>query len=204
VANKSKTIIGIVGGICSGKSTVSAELSKLGCAIIKADDIAHGFLNYPDVKQNIIEIFGDLILDNTGCIDRKKLASAAFDDRKKLELLNEIIHPLVMAEVEQQIALFNEDDAAKAIVLDIPLLLEVGWDKKCDTIIFVRCDEAKRVENAEISGFLTAKELKKRENFQISLDSKAAVAENTIDNIADLSALAKQVAILFPKIVKTR
>lgn len=197
-----KPIIGILGGIGSGKSTVAAEFGKLGCAVISADDIAHNVLDEQDIQQKVVKTFGDSILTADGKIDRRKLANLAFLDSDKIGRLNSIVHPAVMSEVERRITRFNGDNSIKAIVLDIPLLVEVGWDKRCDRLIFVRCEEEKRYQNAAKSGFLTPDELKKREIFQISLDIKAALAENTIDNSADVPSLAEQVTNLFPDIIK--
>jgi dephospho-CoA kinase len=199
---KRKPIIGILGGIGSGKSAVAAEFGNLGCAVIDADTIAHQLINEPDIREQIVEFFGNSVLGVDGKVDHCKLARAAFADAEKIEKLNSIVHPTVLAEVEKKIEEIQKNSEAKAIVLDMPLLAEVGWNKRCDVLIFVECDEEKRLKRAEKSGFLSPDELKKRENFQISLDSKAAIAENTIDNNSDLSDLARQVAEIFPEIVR--
>lgn len=197
-----KPIIGILGGIGSGKSTVAAEFGKLGCAVIDADKIAHRLLDEPDIREKIISIFRTGVLDKDGRIDRRKLAQAAYSRVEDLSNLTGILHPPVLAEIERQVQQLQEDTTIKAIVLDMPLLAEVGWDKRCDTLVFVRCDQKKRVKRAEKMGLFGPDELKKRENFQISLDRKAVIAENTVDNNSDLSALARQVAEIFPKIVR--
>jgi len=199
---KRKPIIGIAGGIGSGKSTVAAEFGKLGCAVIDADEIAHRLLNELGTKEQIVEFFGGGVLGIDGKVDHGKLAKAAFSDAEKIGKLNRVVHPAVMAEIERKIEEIQETSQAKAIVLDIPLLVEVGWDKRCDTLIFVKCDREKRLERTGKNALLGPEELKKRENFQISLDTKAAIAENTVDNNSDLSALARQVAEIFPKIVR--
>ena len=91
-----KPVIGILGGIGSGKSTVAAEFAKLGCKVIDADEIAHELLNEPSVKEKLLDIFGQDILDSSDKIDRKKLAEIVFTDKKKIASLNSIIHPLVL------------------------------------------------------------------------------------------------------------
>jgi dephospho-CoA kinase len=197
-----KLVIGILGGIGSGKSTVAAEFGKLGCAVIDADKIAHKLLDEAETREKIFSVFGKNISNKNDKIDRHKLAQAAFRGAEELEKLAGILHPPVLAEVERQVQQLQEDTTIKAIVVDMPLLAEVGWDKRCDTLIFVHCDEEKRLKRAEKIGLFEPDELKKRENFQISLDRKASIAENIVNNNSDLSALARQVAEIFPKIVR--
>jgi dephospho-CoA kinase len=192
-----KPIIGILGGIGSGKSTVAAEFAKLGCKVINADEIAHKLLNTLEVKKQIISLFGKDILDNAGKIHREKIAEIVFSDAEKLSSLDNIIHPLVLAQVEQLIAQYNRQDSVKAIVLDMPLLMEVGWDKRCDKLIFVDCPWHIRADRAKKMRGFDENQLKNRENFQISLDNKANIADNTINNGFGFEALVKQVADIF-------
>lgn len=196
-----KPIIGILGGVASGKSTAAAEFAKLGCKIIDADKIAHELLERKDVKEKVVSVFGEGILDSAGNIDRKKLGDIVFADAGKLSLLNKIIHPLVLGRAEQLIEQYNRENQVKAIVLDMPLLVEVGWAKRCDKLIFVDCRRQLRVDRAKKIGIMTKNQLKIRENSQISLDSKTAITDNTIDNNSDFSGLAKQVADIFSRIV---
>ena len=192
-----KPIIGIMGGICSGKSTAAAEFAKLGCKVIDADKIAHNLLDKEDIKDKIVGIFGEDVLDSVGKIDKKKLADIVFADTDKLSSLNEIIHPFVLERAEELIKQYNRDNQVKAIVLDMPLLAEVGWDKRCDKLIFVDCERSLRIKRAKKKGIFDENQLKIRENFQISLDKKVSIADNSIDNNSGFSALAKQVTEIF-------
>ena len=192
-----KLIIGILGGVGSGKSTVAAEFAKLGCAVIDADRIAHRLLEKKAVKEKVISLFGDGILDSAGKIDHEKLAMIVFADADKLRSLNSIIHPIVLKHTEQLIKRYNRQNQVKAIVLDMPLLVEVGWARRCDKLIFVDCRRRLRADRAKKMGILGENQFKIRENFQISLDSKADLADNIIDNNSDFSALARQVADIF-------
>ncbi len=197
-----KPIIGILGGICSGKSTVAAEFAKLGCKVIDADKIVHNLLDKEDIKDKIVGIFGEDVLDSVGKIDKKKLADIVFADTDKLTSLNKIIHPFVLERAEKLIEKYNGQSHVKAIVLDIPLLAEVGWDKKCDKLIFVDCKRELRIKRAKKKGIFDKNQLKIRENFQISLDNKVAITDNTIDNNSGFSALAKQIADIFSCIIE--
>jgi len=192
-----KPIIGILGGIGSGKSTVAQEFAKLGCKVIDADKIAHKLLEQPAVKDSIIKLFGDSILEPTGKVNRKKLGEIVFSGDNKLRSLNQIIHPHVLKEAEELIGQYNRQDQVRAIVLDMPLLVEVGWAKRCDKLVFVDCKPELRASRAKKIGIFDENQLKIRENLQISLDNKARLTDNTVDNNSDFAALAGQVADIF-------
>jgi len=196
-----KPIIGIAGGIGSGKSTVAAEFAELGCAVIDADKIAHELLDEPDVYGQIVGAFGRQILNRENKIDSSKLAEVVFSGPDNVSRLNSIIHPPVLVRIERLIRQLNRRDAVKAIVLDIPLLFEAGWEKRCDRLIFIDCNEALRAERVKKMGLFDENQLKSRENFQISLDKKAERCDNTIDNNSGFEALATQVTGIFTNIV---
>jgi len=197
-----KPIIGILGGICSGKSSVAAEFAKLGCKVIDADEIAHELLGKKALRDKITATFGKAVLDSAGKIDRLKLADIAFSDGGKLALLNSIIHPAVLARAEKLIEQYSRNTRVKAIVLDMPLLVEVGWDKRCDKLVFVACDRQLRIDRAKKMGLFGENQFRMRENFQISLDNKARLSDNIVDNNSGFSLLARQVAKTFSYIVK--
>ncbi len=206
-------MIGILGGVGSGKSTVAAEFAKLGCKVIDADEIAHELLDEPTVKEKVVGLFGRTILDSTEKIDREKLADLVFADagnqkseignqksESALCLLSSVLHPLVLQRAQELIKQYDCQNQVKAIVLDMPLLVEVGWLKRCDKLIFVDCRQKLRLDRAKKMGF-DKNQVKIRENFQISLDNKIAIADNTINNNSDFSALAKQVTDIFSYVV---
>jgi dephospho-CoA kinase len=199
-ATGKKPIIGILGGIGSGKSAVAVEFAKLGCKVIDADKIAHELLDEPDVKARIVNLFGRAILDSAGIIVREKLAEVVFTDADKLSSINEILHPIVLQRAEELIKKYNSQNQVRAIILDMPLLVEVGWDKRCDKLIFVNCEKKLRLNRAKKLGF-DKNQVKIRENFQISLDNKADLADNTVENNSDFSALARQVTDIFSYIM---
>ena len=195
-----KPIIGILGGIGSGKSTVAAEFAKLGCKVIDADRIAHELLDRNTVKEKIVGLFGEAVLDSSGRIEHKKLAGVVFSDGDKLASLNGVIHPLVLERAEELIEQYNQQNQVRAIVLDMPLLVEIGWAGRCDRLIFVDCEQKIRAERAKKKDF-DKNQIKIRENFQISLDNKVSLADNMIENNSDFSALVRQVADIFSDIV---
>ena len=198
-----KLIIGILGGIGSGKSSVAAEFAKLGCAVIDADRIAHQLIDTERIVRQIREVFGAEVFDADGNIDRAALGERTFENSENVAKINDILHPEVLIKCGQLIAEYNNADI-KAIILDLPLLIEVGWDKKCDILIFVDCPESIRAARTEKKARLSKKLLKKRENFQISLDNKLKIAHYTINNHSDLSALADQVVRIFSIITNNK
>ena len=197
-----KPLIGIIGGIASGKSTVAAEFGKLGCAVIDADMIVHELLREDKVRDEVVQLFGPEVLNACGELDRKRLATIVFADTKRLSALNKVIHPRVLRRTEELIAQYNQDSHTQAIVLDMPLLIEVGWADRCDRVIFVECDRSRRVERARTEGLLDSREIEIRENLQISLDKKAGLADNIVDNNSDFSTLVRQIKRIFSEIAK--
>ncbi len=196
-----KPVIGIIGGIASGKTTVAREFGKLGCEVIEADKLAHEQLEKDEVKENVKEEFGEEVLEN-GNIDKKKLAEKVFSDPAKIKRLNGIIHPPVLQRTSELIKEYQSRNDVKGIVLDMPLLAEVGWDKNCDFVIFVDADEEIRRKRVRKSGKIDEKSLKNRENLQFLLDKKVSIADYIIENNSGLSELVRQVAGLFSKIKK--
>lgn len=204
---KKKPIIGVLGGIASGKSTVAAEFGKLGCAVINADEIVHELLNEPEIQLEIIAVFGQAILEADGKTSRSKLAEASFSDERKLTCLNRVLHPPVLARTERLINRYERNPKVRAVVLDMPLLVEVGWEKRCDRLIFVKCEEEKRLErlkNPARSRFFNKNQLKIREKFQIPLDKKESIADYIVDNNSDFSALVRQITGIFNNIMDGR
>jgi len=199
---KKKLIVGILGGIGSGKSTVAAEFAKLGCAVINADKIAHELLLDEDVKRQLIDAFGEGISGKNGLINHAKLADKIFKSDKNVARINDIIHPLVFDRTNKLIEQYKGQEKTQLIVLDAPLLVEAGWAQMCDKLVFIDCDPKIRAQRAEKKGLGGENQLKKREKFQISLDTKAKLAHYTICNNSGLSDLADQVACIFSTLTR--
>jgi dephospho-CoA kinase len=196
-----KKIIGILGGIGSGKSAVAAEFARLGCGVIDADAIVGDLLTDEKVKSRLKKALGAEIIGEGGEIDRCIMAGIVFKSKENVETTNSIIHPLVFEQTNLLIDKYNHCEDIKAIVLDMPLLAEVGWAKKCDKLVFVAASEANRASRAGKKELKTEKNLKNRQNFQNSLDSKAEIAHYTVNNNSNLSDLADQVVRIFTIII---
>ncbi len=199
-----KKIIGLLGGIASGKSTVAGCFAKLGCAVIEADALAHAVLEKEDIKEQVVCLFGKHIMDAEGRINRKSLAQLVFSEKAALDALNALIHPPVMAEIQRLIAVYQQQPQVKAVVLDVPLLAEAGGLELCDVLVFVEAEAEIRRQRWQKNGRFDENELKKREKFQISLDKKKSLAHYTLSNNSDASEVAGQVAQLFSSIIDSR
>jgi len=193
-------LIGLLGGIGSGKSTVARIFEKLGCARIDADTLAHEVLETSEVKKTIVRRWGEGILLQDGRVNRKAVADIVFRDAEELSFLNGLILPRAFELVRKAVFEARNQGKVKAIVLDAPLLAEVGWDRECDILVFVDCDNSKRTTRLLARAGLDEKQLAAREKFQISLDKKARMAYYVINNNADFSALESQVGCVFSKI----
>ncbi len=191
-------VIGLLGGIGSGKSTAAGCFERLGCAVLDADAIAHQVLEEREILQQIVVRFGPDVLGEDGRIDRTKLADAVFDSKENVEALNHIVHPSVLARCEAMLCRYRRQ--GRSVVVDMPLLAEVGWEKHCDVLVFVDCPEAIRIQRILQKRPMDAREQKKREKFQISLDKKKRMAQYIVQNNSEESELAKQVEKVFSAI----
>lgn len=180
-------VIGLTGGIASGKSFVAKLLADLGAAVIDADDIGHEVLLQPLVSRRLVQEFGDEILEpnsNPQVIDRKILGKIVFGDdpisQRRLEKLETIVHPLIHAESIRKLrSIKNRPNPPKAIVVDAPLLLEAKWEPMCDVIIFVDTPRDVRLDRARARGW-TDEHFQNREDTQLSMDEKRQAATHVV------------------------
>jgi dephospho-CoA kinase len=146
-------VIGLVGKIAAGKSTVAKHFAARGASCIDADAIAHEVLAEPDVRAAIVDRFGPDVLDAKGLVHRPALAERVFGPTaahaEDLAALEGIVHPRVHRRISQALDAFRAAEPAdslekKVVVLDVPLLLRAGWADACDRIVHVTCDEGAR------------------------------------------------------------
>ena len=189
-------IIGIVGGVASGKSLVAAELARLGAGLLDADQAGHDVLRLPQIEAALCERWGEEIRGPDGLIDRGRLAKIVFADPpggpRQRQYLEQLTHPEIGRLLKQRAEAMAT--AGKAVaVLDAPLLLEAGWDKICDHLIFVDAPRQVRLDRALARGW-NEEEFSAREAAQQSLDSKRSLAESVIDNSQSLEPTRVQLA----------
>lgn len=192
-------VLGLLGGIAAGKTTVARMLAGLGARVVSADAIGHAALADPAVRDRIAARWGPAVLDPAGRVDRGRLAGQVFADPAEVAALEALTHPAILAEMQRQIAQARAAGAT-AIVLDAPLLVEVEFDRLCDCLVFVDCPDGVRRARAAQRGWDPA-ELARRERLQRPLDAKRARARFVIDGNASLETTLRQVQELWQEIL---
>lgn len=206
VTNIQIPIVGLVGGIGSGKSTVIRHVQGLHFEIINADDIAHELLETDRVRSAVLERFGESILDESGTVNRKSLGRLVFGETEEHRMnrqdLEKILHPEIRSRVEEMIrqvrpssdsgGTTRKDGTAgtDVIILDAALLLEAGWDSVCDAVIFIDTPVEVRQERVQRNRGWSADELPKREALQMSIAEKRARSQYIVDNSGSLKESA--------------
>ncbi len=187
-----KAVIGLAGGIGSGKSTVARAFAELGCYVSDSDAQAHAALNEPEVVAEIRDWLGDEVIDKQGRPDRRAIGRKVFGHPEAVERLNGLIHPRVHAMRHAEIARIADDPAVPAIVLDTPLLFEADVADECDAIVFVDAPlDVRRQRVAESRGW-DAEELERRQSHQMGLQKKRGRCDYVIANGRDQSDLREQ------------
>jgi len=198
---KASLVVGLLGGIASGKSLVAAQFAQLGCAVVDADAIVHELLRKPAIRRAIRERFGDAVMDASGEVDRRALAERVFSSREDLQALDGIVHPETCRRIEAAVAKARRGRAA-AVILDAPLILEKGLDNLCDYLVYIRVpDEVRRRRAARNRGW-AASEVARREASQISLKTKQKRADYVIDNRTSPEHTFEQVRTILSHMVK--
>jgi len=199
-AKRIKPIIGLVGGIGAGKSSVARILQSLGAAVIDSDLLAHEELADPGVIATLRGWWGDMVCPAQE-VDRKALAAIVFDDPRELDRLEKLLYPGIHRRRERLVEKFNGDPAVRAIVLDAPKLYEAGLGDYCDAVVFVEADRSVRVRRVADSRGWSEVELRRRENLQNSLDTKRANADHVVINHSSLDRLRTDVERIFSSVL---
>jgi len=192
-------VIGLVGGIGAGKSSVAKILAELGCVVSDSDAQARAALRDPRIKDPILKWWGERVLDRQGEIDRAAVAQIIFADPVERRRLESIVHPWVEARRRELFA--HAKPEAPALVIDAPLLLEAGLDRECDAILYVEADRPTRLARLAATRGWNPQELGKREQSQLPLDEKRRRADHIVQNNGDLSELTLQVRRVLDQIV---
>jgi dephospho-CoA kinase len=192
-------VLGIVGGLAGGKSTVAGLLAARGAAVIDADRIGHEVLERAEVRAALCCAFGEGILDAKGHVERRRLAEAVFGDGERVEKLNGIVHPPILEEIRERVEEIKRLRRAPLIVLDAALLVETGLHEElCEALLYVDTPQPLRRERARNGRQMPPEQFDKRAQAQMAPEEKRTLADYIVTNGGSLEELETQIGKLWP------
>jgi len=196
--------VGLTGGIGTGKSTVAGMLRELGCHVFEADKIAHRLIEPGGAAYaEVVREFGVGILSPDGRVDRTKLAAIVFADPARLVRLNAVIHPLVLAAHDQDLAALEQAEPHAIGVIEAALLIEAGYHKKVDCLVVTWCtpeQQLARLTQKDSGRGLTLEQARQRIALQMPLAETLRLADEEIDCSGSLEFTRQQVEALVAKL----
>lgn len=192
-------VIGIVGGIGSGKSTVARVFASLGCVVSDSDAEAKALLETPEVRGLLLVRWGEGVLGGDARIDRASVGRIVFGDPAERAWLESVIHPRLHAMRADRLA-EAVSSGATGFVIDAPLLFEAGLEGECDAVVFVECPREERLRRVMESRGWDADELGRREKAQWSLDEKRRRSDYSVINAGDRASMEAGVREVFDQI----
>ena len=194
-------VIGLTGGIGTGKSEVARLFGEFGAHVIDADTLGHSaYLPHSEIWEEVVKAFGYGVLLPDGEIDRKKLGGIVFNDPEELTKLNRIMHP----RMGQMVANMIKEEDADVVVVEAALLLEAGWDKLVDEVWCTEASEEIVINRLKVRSGLSREEAQKRINAQMSTKERKLRSQVMIENNGDLAELTKVVGQIWESRVKTK
>ncbi len=189
-------VIGIVGGVASGKSQAARFFEELGAKVLDGDRAGHEVLRQPEVIEAARGRWGEEILDADGQIIRQKVAKIVFAPNpaaaEELRFLEELSHPRISEILQRQLCELNDDGQTNVTVIDAALLLKAGWDRFCDVVVFIDVPRQIRKARAAARGW-DASQFYHRECTQESIETKRSRADFIIDNAGSPDELKQQI-----------
>ncbi len=197
-------VIGLTGGIGTGKSEVARLLQSLGAAVISADEVGHeAYAPNSESWREVVDTFGKEILQPSGEIDRQKLGAIVFSDPQQLEKLNAIMHPRMARMVADRIQVLR-DQGASTVVVEAALLFEAGWDSLVDEVWTTDSSVESVVERLQARNGMDEKEARRRIDSQMDPAERIERSALVVDNSSDVSALEQTVMALWENRVSVR
>jgi dephospho-CoA kinase len=194
-------IVGLTGGVASGKSTVSQVFREEGVYLIDADQIARELVQpHTPAWQELIKLFGEEILQKDGSIHRKKLAALVFSHPKKRGLLNQLLHPRIKEERRRRVREIGQRDPEAIVVIDAALLVETGDYREMDWLIVVHATEAQQMERLEKRDGMDREEARRIISAQMPLEEKLKVADRVIRNGGSIDETKREARKVFQEL----
>lgn len=196
-------IVGLTGGVASGKTAASQFLKEEGAYIIDADQIARELVQpHKPAWNELIRAFGKEILQEDGSIHRKKLAEKVFADPKQRKRLNQILHPRIKEEMGRRTKEIGQKDPKAIVVIDAPLLVELGDHQEMDKLIVVTSTQTQQIERLKDREGIGPEEAQKILSSQMPLGEKVKLADFVIGNEGSLEETKKRVREVFKELRK--
>ena len=195
-------LIGLTGAPAAGKSTVAALLREAGCAVVDVDALGHRALAVPAVRDRVVDILGESVLDGSGALDRRAVARVVFADPEALRRVEDVVHPRVRGMLRDEVEAAR-DAGARAVVLDVALLFEGDLASACDLTVAVDAPEHTRVARAAARGW-DEDELRRRQAGQLAPDEKRARADRILVNDGDVARLRERALALLADVAPAR
>ncbi len=197
-------VIGLTGGIGTGKSEVARIFQELGAVLINADQIGHqAYTPHSEIWQEVVKAFGEEILQPNGEIDRKKLGSIVFADPDQLTRLNRIMHPRMARIVAQQVQELREQ-GADVVVVEAALLFVAGWDSLVGEVWSTESPENLVIKRLQSRSGLSQEEARKRIDSQMSAEERKSRSQVVVDNSGDLAELERVVRSIWDRRVNAK
>jgi dephospho-CoA kinase len=191
-------LVGLTGGLASGKTFVGHALAELGCHLIEADALGHQvLLPGAEAYDAVVNEFGEEILDEDRYIVRRKLGALVWDNPERLAKLNSIVHPAVIAREQQIMSEFGKRDPAVNVVVEAAMLVETGSYRRFDRLIVVVCTFEQQVERAMKRVAYSKEEVLARLRRQLPLEEKVRVADYVIDTSGTKENTVDQVKTVY-------
>jgi dephospho-CoA kinase len=192
-------VIGLLGGIGSGKSEVARLLREAGAIVLSGDGAGHEALRQPALKEEIVERFGKEVLDEQGDINRRKLGGIVFSNTDERRALEAIVHPWIKRRLKEELDVARSRPDVPLIVLDAAIMIEAGWDDLCDELVFIEVPRELRLERIFRQRGWLEKEVDAREQAQLPLTEKAQRANTIVTNAGSPDDLRRQIHALLER-----
>jgi dephospho-CoA kinase len=186
-------VIGVTGGVGSGKSAFAGELAKLGASTLDADIVANRLVNEdPVIRAGLRKAFGENVFDGSGILKKKELAARVFSDPAELKTLDGIVWPALVREIERAARDHRKSGEAVPLVVDMAVLYEAGCEGLFDAVVAVEAPMEKRIQWLMKSRGWDEAEIRRRMAAQMDVSEKSARADRTIRNTGDLGNLSRE------------
>ncbi|MBI4342109.1 MAG: dephospho-CoA kinase [Candidatus Omnitrophica bacterium] len=197
-------VIGVTGGVGTGKSTVARMFARHGAVVLDADRIAHDLIAPPrPAWRELIRTFGRGVLRGDGTVDRRRMAAVVFRHPALRKRLERIIHPRVMRQIRREIRRLRRDGRRAAVVLDVPLLIETGAHRMVDALVVVTAPPEVQRRRVRRQHGWSNEEINERINAQWKLSAKVALADMVVKNAGRVQATQTQVNRIWKQLART-